>query len=155
MPAENAVKLISMARRLHPNLPSIEEVTWKITKDKENIATETETMDHPPALQQGEEGSEVKEKKHEQMVKRPFRPALDEHKEREQGDDEKVRSDQNDMMPSERRRIEYGLANYRPRNIVVILKDHSQMSVEGLQNVGKILAPEVMQSFAHTPPKTV
>jgi len=87
MSAEKASKLISIARRFHPNLPSIEEVTWEITKDKENIATETQTGEHYPSdLERGEEISEMKEKTKEMMMTMMIKPtisALDDYKERE------------------------------------------------------------------------
>eukprot|EP00954_Amorphochlora_amoebiformis_P026534 1379907-Amorphochlora_amoeboformis.AAC.1 len=142
MSLPDANRLVLTAKRQFPHLPSIEDVL------REQAAAEEEDEDED----EDENGVEFADSKRGTKRPRPqpllggenLRLPKESDLKRQRDLEATIRAEQEASLPGERRRVEYGLANYHPEAIVAILRSHMTKSVEGLQDVTKILPQNVM-----------
>mmetsp|Transcript_7911 Transcript_7911/g.11911 ORF Transcript_7911/g.11911 Transcript_7911/m.11911 type:complete len:265 (+) Transcript_7911:91-885(+) len=140
MSMADAGKLVSAARRFCPNVPSIEDVMNEkaAAEDEDEDEDEDENGvdfgDSKRGTKRQRPGSLLNDGGLSRMIKKDSETKLDAN----------MRAEQESISPGERRRLDYGLANYHPEAIVAILRAHMAKSVDGLQDVARIFPANVM-----------
>jgi len=153
--SEDAIKLISMARRVCPDLPSIEDVQMaRMNATQEEETGELEDVEIEGNDQSATEHIEVEETKKSGMKRARLSRGNELNtttKRQRNSNTESPADHENILTPEERQRVEAALKNSNPEDIVTILRNHVRKSVGGLRDVAKILTTELMPNVSLLP----